>query len=763
MFMNLIFAPSYLLYTLSKPDVHGNPTVDISEDNTFRGSSLEKKLNLVLIKATMKSSHFRPLPSIRLRSVLKAKLWRMGKSLARQNSRQRKQVIERWQKSSWDISFKPTEIRSSLIAEKNRLADELETLKEQNEALQSNVTRLESTKVTMENDLESVIQENRSLQEGIRKEREQNEKLQERLDSAKDVHVSKPSRKRKSWEEYSGRHKKRKIQALKERAVNILNDDQFEVCKLEVRNKDDGSSSNIDICVQETDKENVSCQTAKQQVLYTKERYGISDQAYHELSMVDESLPRSWMIKHQRNEMNKQWEISRTPGECNIGVQQSFKKKLIDRIRVLEQKAPSDACFRQTSIIRVKLTGDGTYIGPRQHIVTFGFTVLDEGSAAKSFAGNHTVCIIRGPENYDSLSTSLKDVIEEITEIHESGLEIDTTTYAIHFYLGADWKFLAMACGIDAANSTHACVWCTCSKDDRHKLSKEWSICDQSKGARTVQSITDALKLPARSKQKFNCSKVPLFPMVPMERVVIDNLHLFLRVADNLINLLILDLCRIDGIEKCTQLDRDKATNIREYESFLSATCKIPFHFYVCKDSKSLKWRDLTGPEKYKLFLKVNLPDLFPNLPNASTIQEIWTKFMELNTIIRLETISVEESTTFAAKSKAWLQLYLTVYQTKHVTPYIHALVAHLHEFFQIHGAIVPFTQQGLEKLNDVYTHYYFKSTNHHEFDSLKQLLLKKNRLETLADMGCERKKKVQTCSICKKSGHNKRKCTISQ
>ena len=43
------------------------------------------------------------------------------------------------------------------------------------------------------------------------------------------------------------------------------------------------------------------------------------------------------------------------------------------------------------------------------------------------------VCIIRGPENYDFLSTSLKDVIEEITEKHESGLEIYTTTYSIHF------------------------------------------------------------------------------------------------------------------------------------------------------------------------------------------------------------------------------------------------------------------------------------------------------------------------------------------
>ena len=135
---------------------------------------------------------------------------------------------------------------------------------------------------------------------------------------------------------------------------------------------------------------------------------------------------------------------------------------------------------------------------------------------------------------------------------------------------------------------------------------------------------------------------------------------------------------------------------------------------------------------------------------------------MELNKIIRSEEISGEEATAFATKSKACLQLYLTVYQTKHITPYIHALVAHLHEFFQIHGAIVPFTQQGLEKLNDVYTHYFFRSNYHLEYEALKQLLLKKNRLETLADMGCERKRKVQTCSICKSPGHNKRKCTAA-
>ena len=86
----------------------------------------------------------------------------------------------------------------------------------------------------------------------------------------------------------------------------------------------------------------------------------------------------------------------------------------------------------------------------------------------------------------------------------------------------------------------------------------------------------------------------------------------------------------------------------------------------------------------------------------------------------------------------------------------MHAMVAHLHEFMQLYRSVVPFTQQGLEKLNDVYTQYYFRSTNHREVESLEQLLLK-NRLEAMEDEGYDRKKNRQKCSICSSYDHNKR------
>ena len=132
---------------------------------------------------------------------------------------------------------------------------------------------------------------------------------------------------------------------------------------------------------------------------------------------------------------------------------------------------------------------------------------------------------------------------------------------------------------------------------------------------------------------------------------------------------------------------RDKATNMNH--SYWQPV-KSPFISMSVRTQSHRNGVTSQDRRSTKLFMKVSLPDLFPNLPNASTIQDIWTKYTELNAIIRLEAISVEESTTFAAKSKAWLQLYLTVYQTKHVTPYIHALVAHLHEFFKFMEPLFP-------------------------------------------------------------------------
>ena len=91
--------------------------------------------------------------------------------------------------------------------------------------------------------------------------------------------------------------------------------------------------------------------------------------------------------------------------------------------------------------------------------------------------------------------------------------------------------------------------------------------------------------------------------------MVIDTLHLFLRVTDNLIGNLIRQLKYCDSIEKRVKVSdgfcRKKYQNMARYETFLQ-DLGIPFSWYVGKETKQLEYRDLIGPEKVKLFQNIN-------------------------------------------------------------------------------------------------------------------------------------------------------------
>ena len=103
---------------------------------------------------------------------------------------------------------------------------------------------------------------------------------------------------------------------------------------------------------------------------------------------------------------------------------------------------------------------------------------------------------------------------------------------------------------------------------------------------------------------------------------------MFLRMSDVLINLLIRDLRVLDGIEKAHSLDRTKAKHLEQYEQFLDQSCKIHFKFYANKTSQGIKWRDLVGPEKIRLFKNINIPTLFPALEKSIQLQKLWTTFL---------------------------------------------------------------------------------------------------------------------------------------
>ena len=484
-------------------------------------------------------------------------------------------------------------------------------------------------------------------------------------------------------------------------------------------------------------------------ILYVKDRFGLSDTAYHELSMICQKLPRSCKLTELCHHLNSQWEIKPCPG--NHGVQQSLSVRLQERTKHLIKSNK----INSGDVLRVKLSGDGTKICRKLNLINFTFTLLNEGDTAMSPKGNHTIAIINGTENYDHLKMSLSDIIKEVEQL--KSLTINGITFQVTFYFCSDLKFLAIACGIESATATYSCIWCKCPSSERHDMSKQWSISDTQKGARTIEEI---IGNHTQSKGKrFGCIHPPLFQTIPITRIIPDTLHLFLRITDVLFNLLITDIRRYDGITKATTSNTtENCTYLQEFEQFINVTCKIPFHFSTNKITKELQWRDLMGPEKHTVLSKINLPETLPNLPNVQNIQDLWKDFKQLYGVLQQQSITFAEANQFEAEAKSWVKKFTAIYQTKNVTPYIHIMAMHIPEFIYMHQNLAQFTQQGLEKLNDQTTIDYARSTNHNHrnLDALKQLLQKKNRMEYLEDNGFQRKPNTIRCSICNSEGHNK-------
>lgn len=75
-----------------------------------------------------------------------------------------------------------------------------------------------------------------------------------------------------------------------------------------------------------------------------------------------------------------------------------------------------------------------------------------------------------------------------------------------------------------------------------------------------------------------------------------------------------------------------------------------------------LQWRDLTVPEKLKVFKEINIPELYPAGPQLVNVQKIWSGFLEICNTLRSSTpLSAEE---IESRVRSWLELF-SIYQCK--------------------------------------------------------------------------------------------------
>lgn len=324
------------------------------------------------------------------------------------------------------------------------------------------------------------------------------------------------------------------------------------------------------------------------------------------------------------------------------------------------------------------------------------FCILNEGKKARTASGTYIVGLFDISESYEEIKEAVTDI------------EINGEKYYIEQYLGGDLKFLALVTGIMQAVSNFPCVCCkyekgtTCKENVENEVKEkeiEWSMFDN-KWARTTK---EAIEVATNEKKniKFCQENRPIFEHIPIERIVFDLLHLFLRICDKLKDLLHSKLILADEKEKNIrdeqirqnrQREKDLKINITlsdyqkpitlthyqvKFSLFLTQECKISKPTYFNREHKKVLIRDLRGGEYKKLMETFNLTKLFPQLENANQIDEIWNDFY---TIIKLlkDDEKKYESTQLKSDTKSWLKKFLNLNDTPNVTPYMHTFVYHL-------------------------------------------------------------------------------------
>lgn len=487
-------------------------------------------------------------------------------------------------------------------------------------------------------------------------------------------------------------------------------------------------------------------------LIYVLDTQSISRRAYHELTMLCPSLPRQYRLNIRKQELNSQFHIHEL--DDYVGVWQSFTETMSNRLAQLMTEPSSREHILDNGSVKVKVTGDGTTIGKRIHVVNIAFSIIGEATCV-STDGSYLLAIVRASEKQASLADALKELIREINEL-------DTVLAAgehikVQLFLGGDLKFLNQMMGIEGFSSKHSCLWCHCPSELRWDFQKVWCMNDVHLGARTVASITE--KSSKKGREKLNCFSTPLFSNIPVINVIPDTLHLFLRVADQLINHLIVELKSRDNMRKCApRFAITKYSNMQQFEKFVQSL-GISWQFYADKTSGLITSRDFTGPEHRKIFNNINLQDIIPDHPKLDNIVKLWSGFLTLMHDMKGD-LAIAKINQFEKNARAWVELFTKVYLCKDVTPYMHVLMNHVPDSLRLHGNISNFSQQGLEKLNDYVTAWYFRSTSHIKNQAFRQVMQKQNRINLLT-LPCRRINTSVTCTVCHKLGHNKRTCQV--
>jgi hypothetical protein len=544
--------------------------------------------------------------------------------------------------------------------------------------------------------------------------------------------------------EVGSKQKGRKLRVLKNKAqcaLWFMKTFGLEISQIKLKDEE-GSNYSFDYAADHGASSNLCQNDIKErveQILFLLDKFCVGDAVYHEFTSLSDDLPKSYLVKQMRGNMNKTYHIERTRGYP--GARLNFTSTLRDHVQELLTQQPGLI----DSVLQVKLSGDGARMTRSTNFMMFSFALFQQNNVMSS-KSNRSVAIINGKEDYETLMTALPDFFDEVNSLIEKGtLLVDGKEVKLEFFLGGDYKFLLMVMGLNSANADYACLWCEIHKNLRWDTSKDLLFYNTAPLKRTLENIKKQCKC---NKSNFGCINPPLIN-ISLDHVVADELHLLLRVTDRLLQNVIDEILEKDSIDDFNKpKGHPKGANLNKFVKDVNEL-GVTFSVWYKKNgdgssSNILDYTSLVGAQK-KLLLK-KLPSKLPNYLNsntAATVVKIWEDFKQYYDFISDPNLTSDMSNTAFEKAKQWLELFCSIkkdrtgYENQRVTPYMHIMCYHVPLFIQNHGCFKKFTGQGVEKNNDDAKRILFQKSN--KWDSAKDILFMESRQWDLREH--ERKK----------------------
>ena len=217
--------------------------------------------------------------------------------------------------------------------------------------------------------------------------------------------------------------------------------------------------------------------------------------------------------------------------------------------------------------------------------------------------------------------------------------------------------------GLKGATSLYACLWCKIHKDKRWETHKHFHHFNSPPMMRTLLEIKELVK---KGNGDYCCVKEPLLN-IDLDHVIVDELHLLLRVMnvmlDNIITEVI-DLDKSDDFEKSSKEPR--GIHLKKLVSEIRS-CSVGFDVWEIRNPADNKgtgkyeFTSLFGNYKKKVLslLPENLCKVLQ--PNTCTeISKVWADFRSLYE--EINSWSSEKSVdTFWQKAQNWLETFLSL------------------------------------------------------------------------------------------------------